>query len=75
MRSTADGVEAVGTERQGSWNMEGMFLQEILGEQELWRADLGRSLDALRISLGAERAAAEGGRVVINGGAGRVSRS
>ncbi len=65
MRSTSDGVEAVEAEEQASASMEEMFLQEVLGEQELWREDLERSLDSSRISAGAERAAAEGGRVVI----------
>lgn len=65
MRSTVDGVEAVEVDAGGSESMEEIFIKEVLGEQELWREDLGRSLDALRISLGAERAATEGGRVVI----------
>ena len=65
MRSTSEGVEAVEADEQASASMEEMFLQEVLGEQVLWREDLGRSLDASRISAGAERAAAEGGRVVI----------
>jgi biliverdin reductase len=65
MRSSADGVEVVETDEQASASMEEMFLQEVLGEQELWREDLVRSLDASRISAGAERAATEGGRVVI----------
>ena len=60
MCSTAGGVEAIEADESESRDLEEVFLDEVIEGSEQWRADLATSLDALRISLGAERAASEG---------------
>ena len=65
MCSTGDGAEAIEADENDSRNLAEVFLDEVIDGSEQWKEDLTTSLDALRISLGAERAATEGRRVVI----------
>ncbi len=61
-RSTAAGVDLVPAAEEGR-SLESLFLEEVLGKRDGWRADLDTALEAMRIGLGAEVAAAEGRRV------------
>ena len=64
--STQQGVEAINAENEDEvQSIEMTFLRETAGGSTGWREDLDRSLDALRISLGAAEAFAAGGRVSI----------
>ena len=47
--------------------LEGLFLEEVRGTRTDWRNDLDAALEATRIGLGAEMAAVEGRRVVLDG--------
>ena len=61
-RSTTEGIDAVPAAKEGG-SLESLFLEEVLGKRDGWRADLSTALEAVRIGLGAEVAAAEGRRV------------
>ena len=64
--STRDGVEVINAKSEDEVeSIEMTFLRETAGGSTGWREDLDRSLDALRISLGAEEAFAAGHRVSL----------
>lgn len=68
-RSTPGGVESIETttESEEGDSMETMFLNEVVanGSSSDWREAVATSLDALRISLGAEQAFAAGSRITL----------
>ncbi len=67
-RSTADGNEAQLSSPGTETSLESLFLEEVRGGRDGWRADLDTALDAIRIGLGAEEAANRGGRVHLGDG-------
>ena len=64
-RSTADGEESLPPPGDDEHSLESLFLREVRGGDG-WRADLDVALEAIRIGLGAEVAAAEGRRVALS---------
>ena len=61
--STGDGNEVSLPSPGQETSLESLFLDEVRGRRDGWRADLVTALDAIRIGLGAEAAANRGGRV------------
>lgn len=64
-RSTAAGVESLPSSGDDEHSLESLFIEEVHGADG-WRADLDVALEAIRIGLGAEVAAAEGRRVALS---------
>lgn len=64
-RSTADGAELLPPPGDDEHSLESLFIEEVHGGDG-WRADLAVALEAIRIGLGAEVAAAEGRRVALS---------
>jgi predicted dehydrogenase len=64
-RSTAAGAEPLPPPGDDEYSLESLFLEEVHGGDG-WRADLDVALEAIRIGLGAEVAAAEGRRVALS---------
>ncbi len=62
--STAAGAESLPPLGDDEYSLESLFIEEVHGGDG-WRADLDVSLEAIRIGLGAEMAAAEGRRVAL----------
>ena len=62
--STADGAESLPPPGDDELSLESLFIEEVHGGDG-WRTDLDVSLEAIRIGLGAEVAAAEGRRVAL----------
>ena len=63
--STATGAESLPPPGDDEHSLESLFLEEVCGGDG-WRADLNVALEAIRIGLGAEVAAAEGRRVALS---------
>ena len=64
-RSTADDVAVLEVSSETPPSLEEVFLSEIRGEEDGWRADLKKAYEATRIGLAAEEAARTGARVEI----------
>ncbi len=64
-RSTAAGAESLPPLGDDEHSLESLFLKEVRGGDG-WCADLDVALEAIRIGLGAEVAAAEGRRVALS---------
>ena len=62
---TAAGAESLPLPGDDEHSLESLFIEEVHGEDS-WRADLDVALEAIRIGLGAEVAAAEGRRVALS---------
>ncbi len=63
--STAAGAESLPPPGDDEHSLESLFVKEVRGGDG-WRADLDVALEAIRIGLGAEVAAAEGRRVALS---------
>ena len=64
-RSMADGAESLPLPGDDEDSLESLFIEEVRGGDG-WHADLDVALEAIRIGLGAEVAAAEGRRVALS---------
>ena len=64
-RSTAAGAESLPLSGDDELSLESLFIEEVHG-RDGWGADLDVALEAIRIGLGAEVAAAEGRRVALS---------
>ncbi len=62
-RSSAAGVVPLPPVGEEGSSLESLFLEEVRGTRDGWRTDLDPALEAIRIGLGAEKAAAEGRRL------------
>ena len=65
-KSTSGEVEELHFPEKEYPSLEEVFLNEVRGDQSLWRDDLRREFDAMRISLAAETSVEERQRVFIN---------
>lgn len=65
-RSNSEGLEELEVpDEETGRSLEKLFLNEVNGKETLWREDMGRALDAIRISLAAETSVREGRRVQV----------
>ena len=64
-RSTAAGAESLPPPGDDEHSLESLFIEDVRSGDG-WRADLDVALEAIRIGLGAEVAAAEGRRVALS---------
>ncbi len=64
-RSDSEGLEELEVPDETGPSLEKLFLDEVKGKETLWREDMGRALDAIRISLAAETSVREGRRVRV----------
>ena len=65
LRSTPAGVVPLPPAGEGGVSLERLFLEEVRGASDGWSTDLDTSMEAVRIGLGAEQAAAEGRRLIL----------
>ena len=64
-RSTHEGTEVLQVFEEDKRSLEEVFLSEIRGEGSLWKEELQKELQALRIGLGAEESARENRRIEL----------
>jgi len=65
-RSTPEDVEMLEVAQETTPSLEEVFLNEVRGQETRWGEDMQKALDAIRISLAAERAAQKGHRIAIS---------
>ena len=65
LRSTPEGVVPLPPPGEGEISLERLFLDEVQGAGHGWSAELEMALESVRIGLGAERAAAQGRRLIL----------
>lgn len=65
-RSTPDGIAQIDFPSEQTHSLESLFLAEVRGESDGWRADLRVAFDAMHIGLAAEQSARDGCRIRLD---------